>query len=157
MIESPAIATIYTSDKKLNDLVCIEGKSINVGNSTELAPIYLVSPSATYAHQLKTTDVVIYDLDLVAGNLEHVIEDVTHLKLTSQDLPLILIGSREDLIRVMQSTKLKPLVNRVIAKPFTSSQLDMVVNATVSKKTGAASSTPKQTVLKWLGLGASTT
>jgi TonB family protein len=152
MTASPTIATMYSADRKLAFLDRVEQ---NQANADEDLPIYSVRSSTGNIGGLQASDIVIYDIDIAEGNITQVIEDVLHLRLSSQGCPLVLTGSRDSLAAVMNSEIVKSEVSSVITKPWIGTQLNIVVQASVTKKADETfvATKPIQPIYKWLGIG----
>jgi len=73
--------------------------------------------------ELNDFEVVIYDLDFVANDLQRATIDMLEIKTANPDIPLILIGNRSDLSKAMASERVTPLVARTLNKPVLSAQL----------------------------------
>lgn len=140
---APVIAT-YSADPEFVKM--IRKSEFSYKQSPNNKVDFSVRAVTSDVDELADCDAMIYDLDQAEGDVLRAKEDILHLKLNSLSRPLILVGQKALMKTLLETEKVNHLVSKTMAKPVVSSQLEMVVNASVKGRAGllAATKAPKR-------------
>ena len=83
---------------------------------------------------IRSFEAIIYDVDIVDGDLQYVTVDILEFKNSKPLIPIVLIGSRQDVAAAMASEQIAPLIARAITKPILTAQLLLVIDLVCSKR-----------------------